>query len=72
MLIYKLKEIKDDLRYYTYKPDVDETAFGIVAFHLDGSAEIIQDSKVDVKRYYAMHAISGINTSKDSGIVAWC
>ncbi len=71
MLTYKLKEIKDHVKYYEYYPEGDKSECGIIAFDLDGGIDIIQDSKVDVKRYYAIHAVDGIDTSEDSGMVAW-
>lgn len=57
---------------YEYYPDGDLNAPGVVEFNPNEKPKIIKDSDIDVKRYYAIHAMNNIDTTKESGTVAWC
>ena len=70
MLTYFLESNINGKKIYIYYPDGNMNP-GRVAFYEDGSMEIIEDSIDDVKGYYRGHALHGIDTSKESGTVAW-
>lgn len=44
---------------------------GVIRFSEHGEPQLISDSIGDIKRYYAMHALYGIDKTKESGPVAW-
>ena len=71
MLDYKLKEKTAEKVTYFYFPEGSKRP-GEVAFYSNGEIKIEKDSPDDVKRYYAGHAVTGIDRNKDSGYVIWC
>ena len=70
MLDYLLKEKTEEKILFYYYPEGSNQP-GEVAFYSDGRVEIVKDSPDDVKRYYAGHAVMGINKEKTSGYVIW-
>ena len=71
MLLYYILERTKEYAKYKFVPD-GNLREGVVLFYSDGRKEVEQDSPDDVKRYYAIHALNGINTDLDKGTVAWC
>ena len=71
MLKYKrISSLEGTIRY-EYYPEGDVTKPGIVEFKQGTQPKLVKESENDVKRYYAMHALRGIDISKKSGTVAW-
>lgn len=71
MLTYKLLNKIDGELVYAYYPDGKEDAPGKVAISGNGRGRIIEESKEDFGKRYAYHAIYGIDTTKETGTVAW-
>lgn len=71
MLDYKLIERTIERILYTFTPEGSNNP-GKVAFYSDGRKEVVEESPDDVKRYYANHALTGIDTERDFGCVMWC
>lgn len=71
MLKYKRISNIDGVVRYEYYPDGDTTSPGIIEFEKDGQPKLIQESKKDVKMYFALHAMNDIDVSKESGTIAW-
>lgn len=71
MLKYKFEKEEKNEKVYIFFPEGNEDAPGKVVFGNDGTRKILEDSKEDFKQIYAMHALSGIDTNKKEGIVAW-
>ena len=71
MLKYKKISDKDGIKQYEYYPNGDMSAPGIVRFDKAGKAELVKESDEDVKMYFALHALNGIDTTKESGTIAW-
>lgn len=71
MLEYKRISHENGIMQYEFYPSGDLTKPGIVEFNSDGKSKLIKDSPKDVKGYFATHALNGIDTSKESGTVAW-
>lgn len=71
MLKYKRILNNNGVLRYEFYPEGDFLSPGIVEFKEGEKPKVIQDSKKDVKRYYAMHAMNGIDVSKETGTVAW-
>lgn len=72
MLRFRLIEYKDGRYIYAFMPDLDPNAVGIVAIYDNGDREVLEQSPIDVKQYYAGHALWGIPIGEESGTVAWC
>ncbi|SDJ30870.1 hypothetical protein SAMN04487760_10518 [Lachnospiraceae bacterium G41] len=70
MLEYKLKEKTEEKITFYFYPEGSKRP-GEVVFYSDGKIEITMDSPDDVKRYYAGHAVTGINKEKTSGYIIW-
>ncbi|MCI8632510.1 MAG: hypothetical protein HFE64_03375 [Lachnospiraceae bacterium] len=71
MLKYKLLEKVGKEFIYAYYPEGKETSAGIVGISESGNKRLISESEADFGGRYAYHAMSGINTDKESGTVAW-
>ena len=72
MITYKRIMAKDNgMMQYAFYPEGDLSVPGIVEFAPGKHPKIINESANDVKRYYALHAMTGIDTAKESGTVAW-
>ena len=56
---------------YEYYPEGDTSEPGIVEFREGESPKLIKESGKDVRRFYGVHALYGIDTSKEKGTVAW-
>lgn len=71
MLTYRrISNINGVMRYEFY-PQGNTSAPGIVEFETGKNPKLIQESEADFKRYYANHALNGIDTLRDTGTVAW-
>lgn len=70
MLDYRLKEKTTDKITFYFWPEGSNQP-GEVSFYNDGTKEVTQDSPDDVKRYYAGHALHGIDTNKQEGYLIW-
>ena len=71
MLKYKRVSSPRGVVRYEYYPEGDVTKPGIIEFHEGTQPELIKESENDVKGYYAVHALRGIDVRKESGTVAW-
>lgn len=71
MLTYKLLNKTKNETVFAYCPNGDENAPGKVAISSNGQGRVLEESKEDFGNRYAFHAIHGIDTSKENGIVAW-
>ena len=71
MLKYRLESYDEGVRIYFYYPEGKMSVPGKVAIYDNGDKKILQSSKVDMKKIYAYHALSGIDTARNSGTVAW-
>ena len=71
MLKFLLIERTENEFIYVYYPEGNEQAPGIVAITGNKKGRIITQSVDDAGQRYAFHAIFGIDTTKESGIVAW-
>lgn len=71
MLRYRLIEQKNGRYLYEFVPEGNLDP-GLVAFHANGSLEIVKDSKDDPFGIYRGHAFCGIKIPIDSGTIAWC
>jgi hypothetical protein len=71
MLTFKRIFNENGIMRYEFYPSGDLTAPGVVEFNRAGEPKLIQDSLKDVKGYFATHALYHIDTSKESGTVAW-
>lgn len=71
MITYKRISNENGLMRYEYYPNGDTSAPGVVEFKDGKNPKMIQESKADIKMYFAIHALNGIDTSKESGTVAW-
>ncbi|MCD7809026.1 MAG: hypothetical protein LUH02_06770 [Erysipelotrichaceae bacterium] len=72
MLTFELVKYEKGKYIYHFFPDIDKSAYGVIAIYDDGEREIIQQSSVDVKQYYMGHALWGIPVGEEWGTVAWC
>ena len=71
MIKYKRTLNENNLMRYEYYPDGDFSAPGIVEFKQGEKPKLVKESEKDVKMYYAVHALHHIDTTKESGTVAW-
>ena len=71
MLTYKLLNQIDGELVYAYYPEGNEKAPGKVAIFGDKQGRIIEESPEDFSKYYAHHAVYGIDVTKETGTVAW-
>ena len=71
MLSYKRIYNNNGMLRYEYYPNADTTSPGIVEFKNGEKPKLVQESKKDVKMYFAIHALNGIDTTKEVGTVAW-
>lgn len=72
MITFELLEYKNGRYVYSFAPDLDPNAKGKIAIYDDGNREVLEQSYVDVKQYYAGHALWGISAGEKKGTVAWC
>ena len=71
MLTYKfLNKIEGEF-VFAYYPNGNQNEPGKIAISNDGKGRIIEESKADFGKRYAYHAIRGIDTTTESGTVAW-
>ncbi len=71
MLTYKkVFEETGRIRFEFY-PNGDESAPGIVEFEEGLPPKIIRHAEKDEKMYFGIHALAGIDPTKESGTVAW-
>lgn len=71
MLTYKRIYDDNGIQRYEYYPDGNTDRPGVVEFETGKPPKIIQESERDYKQYFAIHALSHIDTSKETGMVAW-
>lgn len=71
MLKYKRISAKAGVMRYEFYPDGNTNAPGVVEFEHGKDPKLVSQSDADVKMYYAIHALHGIDTTKESGTVAW-
>ena len=71
MLKYKRVSSSKGTFRYEYYPEGDITKPGIVEFQEGARPKLLKESEKDVKGYYAVHALRGIDVDKESGTVAW-
>lgn len=71
MLKYKRVSSPKGTIRYEYYPEGDLTKPGIIEFQEGDKPKIVKESENDVKGYYAVHAIRGIDIGKENGTVAW-
>lgn len=71
MISYKRIVNEHNLKRYEYYPNGNTSAPGIVEFVKGEKPKLIKESPEDVKMYYAVHALNDIDTSTESGVVAW-
>ena len=71
MLKYKRISEKDGVMRYEFYPDGNTAAPGVVEFEPGKDPKLIQHSVDDVKMYFAIHALNDIDTTKESGTIAW-
>ena len=71
MIKYKRISNNQQMTQYAFYPEGNIADEGIVAFYSNGKREVIKPSPVDVKSFYAGHALCGINLNKRQGTVAW-
>lgn len=72
MITFELLEYNNGRYVYSFSPDIDPKAKGKVAIYDNGNREVLEQSPVDVKQYYAGHALWGISAGEKTGTVAWC
>lgn len=72
MLKYRLISDENGIRKYAYYVEgVMDSEPGIVAFGKNKERMRIKKAPSDTVGWYIGHAFSGIDTSRDSGCVAW-
>ena len=71
MLTYKFLNKIDGEFVFAYYPNGNQNAPGKVAISSNGKGQVIEESKEDFGKRYAYHAIRGIDTTQESGTVAW-
>ena len=71
MLKYKRVSSPKGTVRYEYYPEGETEKPGIIEFKEGANPKIVQESENDVKGYYAVHAIRGIDINKERGTVAW-
>ncbi len=72
MLHYELEEIINGWYIYGFYPENNQDWYGKIGLKEDGEKRAIQESSVDVQRYYMGHAFNGIKVGSKWGTVAWC
>lgn len=71
MISYRRIVNTQNLKRYEYYPNGNTSAPGIVEFTEGEPPKLIKESSEDVKMYFAVHALNGIDTTTESGVVAW-
>lgn len=72
MLEFLLEKISGTKYYYSYFPEGNGNAAGLIAIDYDNNLrEVITESEDDFERLYAIHAMHGIKKGQTSGTVAW-
>lgn len=71
MLTYKKISENNGVKRYEYYPSGNTEKPGVVEYDKNGNASLIKVSEADVKMYFALHALNGIDTTKNDGTVAW-
>lgn len=73
MLEFLLEKVVGTKYYYSYFPEGNRTAAGLVAIDYDNNLrEVIKESEEDFENIYAIHALHGIKRGQTDGTVAWC
>lgn len=73
MLEFLLEKVVGTKYYYSYFPEGNRTAAGLVAIDYDNDLkEVIKESEEDFENIYANHALHGIKRGQTDGTVAWC
>lgn len=72
MLTFELLEHENGRYIYAFYPNGNLEHPGIISINENGDKEILSQSDVDVKQYYAGHALFNIPVGKSSGSIAWC
>lgn len=71
MLRYRRISNENGIMRYEFYPEGDVSAAGVVEFSSEGEPKLIKNSSKDVKGYFSTHALYGIDTSNETGTVAW-
>jgi len=71
MLKYKRLYEKKGAIGYGFYPEGNISAEGIIEFKNGEKPKIVKPSPEDVKMFYAIHAMYGIDITKESGTIAW-
>ena len=71
MLKYKLISKTENEFIYAYYPEGNANVPGIIAISADKKGRVIAESKDDLGKRYAFHAIHGIDVTREDGTVAW-
>lgn len=73
MLKFLLEKVVGTKYYYSYFPEENRTAAGLVVIDYDNNLrEVIKESEEDFENIYAIHALHGIKREQTDGTVAWC
>lgn len=73
MLEFLLEKIVGTKYYYSYFPEGNRSAAGLVSVDYDNNVrEVIKESDDDYEYVYATHAMHGICKGQTKGTVAWC
>lgn len=71
MLVYELAEDKNGTRTYHYYPNGDRTIPGTVEFRPGTDPKLIRKSDIESKLIFGIHALNGIDPTKEKGTIAW-
>ncbi len=71
MLTYKLASKTKYEAIYYYFPNGNEDAPGKIRIKSDGTREIVSESKNDLGKRFAFHALHGIDINSKTGTIAW-
>lgn len=73
MLKFLLEKVVGTKYYYSYFPEGNRTAAGLVVIDYDNNLrEVIKEAEEDFENIYAIHALHGIKRGQTDGTVAWC
>lgn len=73
MLEFVLEKVVGTKFYYSYYPEGNRNAAGVVAVDYDNdSREVVTESEHDFEYTYAIHAMYGISKGQTEGSIAWC
>ena len=71
MIKYKRIFKQNGILRYEFYPEGDCSNPGVVEFEEGKEPRLVRQSALDVKMYYASHALNGIDLAKESGCIAW-